>query len=305
MRENQGKEKQYQLISDGSCDLGTENAEALDVEVVPFYVSLDGEEYRKEIEEVGVRDFYQFMVDHPAIFPKSSLPSVEDYITVFMKYAKIQIPVICVCITSKFSGSCNSAMNAREMVLEDYPDAKITVIDSTINTVLQGTLMQVLAADQKNGASYEEVVEKIERVKSTGRIFFTVENVNYLAKGGRIGKLAGIATGTLNIKPLIVLKEGEIFPSGITRGRQKAKKKIYEQALKYIRENGNNPDEFAINVGYGYDKEEGIEFQNGFIELLKKEWPENRNEVGILQIGATIGVHTGPHPLGFGIIKKK
>ncbi|MDD2980790.1 MAG: DegV family protein [Hespellia sp.] len=59
-----------------------------------------------------------------------------------------------------------------------------------------------------------------------------------------------------------------------------------------------------INVGYGYDREEGVQFQKRFIERLKQEWPQSKAEVGILQIGATIGVHTGPHPLGFGIIKK-
>ena len=131
-----------------------------------------------------------------------------------------------------------------------------------------------------------------------------MENINYLTKGGRIGKLAGVATGALSIRPLIVLKEGEIFPSGIARGREKSKKKVTEQILKYIRDNGNDPDAFAINVGYGYDLEEGKAFQEHFIELVKKEWPDAKAEVGILQIGATIGVHTGPHPLGFGIIMK-
>ncbi|MDD2981307.1 MAG: DegV family protein, partial [Hespellia sp.] len=236
------KQKSYQLVSDGSCDLGKEWAKRLDVEVVPFYVTLDQENYKKEIEEIDVREFYQFMVENPKVFPKSSLPSVDDYIQVFNRYASENMPIICICITSKFSGSYNSAMNAKGIVLEEYPNAKIEVIDSTINTVLQGTLMMVLAESQKAGASFEEIIEKVETIKSTGRIFFTVESINYLSKGGRIGKLAGIATGTLNIKPLIVLKEGEIFPFGIVRGRKKAKDKIFEQTLKYIRENGNDPD---------------------------------------------------------------
>lgn len=294
----------YQIITDGSCDLGKELAEELGVEVVPFYVSTDGTTYKKEIEEVGVREFYEYMIQNPDVFPKSSLPAVTDYIDVFTKYAKQGIPMICVCITSKFSGSYNSAMNAKQMVEEDYPEAKIAVIDSTINTVLQGTMVIELVKNQKAGATYDEILAKIEEIKSTGRIFFTVDSIAYLAKGGRIGKLATAATGTLKIKPLIVLKEGEIFPFGICRGREKAKKKVVDQTIKYIRENGDNPDAFAINVGYGYDKEEGIEFQQNFIAKLKEFWPEAKAEVGILQIGATIGVHTGPLPLGFGIIKK-
>lgn len=294
----------YQIITDGLCDLGVELAEKLGVEVVPFYVTMNGTDYQKEIKEIGIREFYDFMVQNPSIFPKSSLPSVNDYIEIFTKYAKQDIPMICICITTKFSGSYNSAANARDIVLEDFPNAKIAVIDSMINTVLQGTMVIELAKSQQRGATYEELLTKIERIKTTGRIFFTVDNLSYLAKGGRLGKLADIATGTLSIKPLIVLKKGEIFPSGITRGREKAKKKIYDQTIKYIEENGDNPEEFAINAGYGYDREEGVEFQQNFIQLLQTKWPDKKIEVGILQIGATISVHTGPHPLGFGIIKK-
>ena len=294
----------YQIITDGSCDLGKARAEELGVEVVPFYVSMDGKVYQKEIEEIGVRAFYEFMVQNPNTFPKSSLPSVEDYIDTFTKYAKQNIPVICICITLKFSGSYNSAMNAKQIVEEEYPDAKIAVIDSTVNTVLQGTFVMELVRAQKAGATYEEVLRYIEQMKSTGRIFFTVDSVDYLAKGGRIGKLAKIATGTLNIKPLIILKEGEIFPGGITRGREKAKKKIMEQAIKYIRENGDDPDQYAMNVGYGYGYSEGKEFQKAFSELVKNYWPKSTGTIGILQIGATIGVHTGPLPLGIGMIRK-
>ncbi|NCB91058.1 MAG: DegV family protein [Clostridia bacterium] len=294
----------YQIITDGSCDLGQELAEKLGVEVVPFYVSVDETVYKKEIKEVGVREFYEYMIANPKVFPKSSLPSVEDYIQIFKKYVSQGIDVICICITTKFSGSYNSALNAKQIIEEEYPEARIKVVDSTVNTVLQGTLVMELVKCQRSGASFEELLDTIEKIKSTGRIFFTVDSVDYLTKGGRIGKLAKIATGTLNIKPLIVLKEGEIFPSGITRGRASAKKKVINQTIKYISENGNDPDRFAVNVGYGYDKEEGEEFRQAFIGKLKEKWPDTKTEVGILQIGATIGVHTGPYPLGFGIIKK-
>ena len=68
----------YQIITDGSCDLGQEIPRQAGITVVPFYVTFDGQNYRKEIEEISVREFYQLMVDHPNQFPKSSLPSVQD-----------------------------------------------------------------------------------------------------------------------------------------------------------------------------------------------------------------------------------
>ena len=131
-------QKKVQIISDGSLDLSQELTKEKDIEVVPFYVSFDSETYQKEMVEVGVREFYQEMVDHPTVFPKTSMPSVHDYYEVFEKYAKEQLPVICICITKKFSGSLQSATTAKDMILEEYQDAQITVIDSTVNTVLQG-----------------------------------------------------------------------------------------------------------------------------------------------------------------------
>ena len=126
-------QKKVQIISDGSLDLSQELTKEKDIEVVPFYVSFDSETYQKEMVEVGVREFYQEMVDHPTVFPKTSMPSVHDYYEVFEKHAKEQLPVICICITRKFSGSLQSATTAKDMILEEYPDAQITVIDSTVN----------------------------------------------------------------------------------------------------------------------------------------------------------------------------
>lgn len=90
--------------------------------------------------------------------PSSSLPSVNDYYEVFLKHAKTNTPVICICITTKFSGSYNSASTAREQITEDYPDAKITVIDSTLNTVTEGLYVYEAIRMRDNNLSYEETV---------------------------------------------------------------------------------------------------------------------------------------------------
>ena len=115
----------YHIFSDGSCDLPKELAKEKNITVVPFYVSFDKEHYLKEMEEIEVREFYQRMVDNPKVYPKSSLPSTQDYADAFMPFVKQGMPIICICITSKFSGSLQSAVNAKNIILEDYPDAVI------------------------------------------------------------------------------------------------------------------------------------------------------------------------------------
>ena len=101
-------QEKIQIISDGSLDLSRELTRERDILVVPFYVSFDGETYLKEGVELDIREFYQRMVDHPDVFPKTSMPSVDDYYQVFLPLAKQDVPMICICITTKFSGSMQS-----------------------------------------------------------------------------------------------------------------------------------------------------------------------------------------------------
>ena len=242
------------------------------------------------------------MVDHPDVFPKSSMPSVDDFYQVFVKSAKENIPVICICITTKFSGSLQSATVAKEMVKDEYPEARITVIDSTVNTVLQGLFVLEACRMRDMGLDYEEIVERILPIRETGRIFFTIGSIDYLRHGGRIGKLAGIAAGALGIKPMITLKEGEIFSSGLARNRIKSMKKVVEMTKDYLDEIHAKPGEYSFCIGYGYDCEEAVKFREMLKDLVKERL--GIEEIEIRQIGATIGVHTGPYPIGVGIIKK-
>ena len=228
--------------------------------------------------------------------------TVDDFYQVFEKSVKEQIPVICICITRKFSGSLQSATVAKEMIEEEYPDAKITLIDSTVNTVLQGLFVLEACRLRDMGLGYEEIVEKILPIRETGRIFFTIGSIDYLRHGGRIGKLAGIAAGALGIKPMITLKEGEIFSSGLARNRIKSMKKVVDMTKNYLDEIDAKPGEYNFCIGYGYDYDEAVRFREMIKDLIKERL--GIDEIGIYQIGATIGVHTGPYPLGVGIIKK-
>ncbi len=290
----------FHIISDGSCDLPPELVQEKDITVVPFYVSFDDEHYLKEGVEIGIRDFYQQMVDKKGVYPKSSMPSIQDYEEVFLPFAEAGIPVIC---TTKFSGSMQSALGARDLLLERYPQAEITVIDATVNTVLQGLYVLEAARMRDEGVSYPDAVARLEEIKHTGRIFFTVGNMEYLKHGGRIGKVASLAGSVLDIRPVITLKQGEIFPSGVDRGRKRTLKKVMDLLLGYLQESALSIERYSIVVGYGYDQEEGAAFRDQALAALQKKGYDIET-IPLYQIGATIGVHTGPYPLGFGIIEK-
>lgn len=293
----------FQIISDGSCDLTLELREKYNIQVVPFYVSFDGENYQKEIDEIDIRDVYERMVKEPDVYPKTSLPSVQNFADAFLPHAKEGRAIICLTITNTLSGAYNSACNAREIILEDYPEAQITVINSLEATVSQGIYAIEAAKMRDAGYSYEKTVAVLKgEMMDRGRIFFTVGDLTYLQHGGRIGKLAGMAGTMLRLKPMITLKDGAIDSSGVARSRKKSMAKVVELTKLYFEENHENPQDYIFSVGFGYDKEEGYQFKTMIDEMLREMGGEEESR--IVQIGATICVHTGPYALGVGVMKK-
>ena len=288
----------YKIVSYSACDLSKEYLEKHDVTIVPLSVSFDGETYYRDGVDITRDECYQRMVDDPKLFPKTSLPSVESYADVFRSFVEQGFPVVCFTITTLFSGSYNSAINAKSLVLEDYPDANICVIDSKQNTVTQALLIDQFVRMLEDGLSFEQAMSKLDALMASARIFFTVGSLDYLKMGGRIGKVATAATGKLGVKPVIIMKDGDICLGGIGRNRNKLKNSVLQVAKKYLDE--NNKDNFIVSVGYGYDKEEGFEFMKEVESTLDVKLDSETN----VAIGIVSAVHTGPYPIGLGVIRK-
>ncbi|MDE6407265.1 MAG: DegV family protein, partial [Anaeroplasmataceae bacterium] len=105
--------KDFEIISDGACDLADETVSKLGIRVVPFYVAYDEQNYLREKVDFSVQDFYQKLVDNPNVFPKTSMPTAEDYMKEFERAYDLDKDILCITISKKFSGSLNSALMAR------------------------------------------------------------------------------------------------------------------------------------------------------------------------------------------------
>lgn len=293
----------FGIVSDSSCDLDREFAEREKVEIVSFYVSFDGENYLREGKEVAVTDFYREMAEKEDCFPKTSMPSVQDYIDAFLPYVKREIPILCICLTKKFSGSMQAAVNAKAELEEEYPKAEIQVIDSELVTALQGLFVKEAVRLRNQGTELQEAVKALSEIRSTGHIFFTTKDLKYLEHGGRIGKAASIAGSMLNIKPLLQYFDGELGPTELCRGRKKSLQKVAEKFIEYLKEKEIDLKDYLFVTGEGLDVPEYQVFKRDLQEGLEKAG-YNVKEWEQMQIGATIGVHTGPYPIGVGILKK-
>ena len=285
----------FVIVSDSSCDLPDSLKQEYNIDVVPFYVSFDKENYLRENIDININDFYKKMVSEK-IIPKTSLPSMDDYCNHFKKHLDNGLDILCFTLCSELSGSYQSAINASNILLEDYPDRKIIVIDSRKATVAQGLLV-VEASKMKNaGFSIQETYEKMEQLKHEGIIVFTIDTLEYLQKGGRIGKASALASSLLNIKPILLLDNGILEPHSKVRGRKKSLSEVLRIFDEYIKE---PLDKYQIAIAHANCKDEAIE-----LEKVLKEKYNISLDYPIFDIGITIGTHTGATAIGVGFIKK-
>lgn len=287
----------FKIMSDSACDLSQQYVKDHNITIIPLSVSFDGETYYRDGLDISRNECYERMVHNPNVYPKTSLPSVDTYYNAFKEYTDQGIPVVCFTISLIFSGSFNSAMNAKGLIEEENENANITVIDSKQNTATQGLIVDQMVRMKDAGLSLEESLEKIDKVIDSARIFFTVGSLDYLQMGGRIGKVAAAAS-KIDVKPVIIMKDGDISLGGIGRNRNKLKSKVLSVADKYLTEHGK--DNFMVSVGYGYDTDEGIQFMNTLEDTLGVKLNSETN----VAIGIVSGVHTGPYPIGLGVVQK-
>ena len=288
----------YQIFSDGACDIGFAKAEELGIQLIPFYVSIDQENYYKEILELPLEDLFRFMPEEKG-YPKTSLPSIQDYIDAFTPALEAGKDIVCITMTRTLTASLESAMTAKSMLEEDFPHAKIHVINSWVATGAQTLMLMEMARMQKNGKSLEDVVAYAGKAKVDARIHFMVGDLSYLEVGGRIGKVATVSAGLLKIKPIIILKGGEIGAGGSCRARKKGLSQIVAVTSKHFKETGENPAHYIATPGTNtiWDN------MDAFYAQMQEAVP-GMEFLPPFQIGATISSHTGPGTTGFCFVKK-
>ncbi len=286
----------FKILSDSACDLPDDLIKKHQIDIIPFYISFENDHYIKEKEEIDRPTFYSKLYH---TYPKTSLPSVHDYINKFQPYAEKGEHLLCINITSKFSGSHQAALTAKKEILEKYPSASITVIDSQLCSASQGLLVLEAVRMRDAGFTLEKTAERLQQIIPTGRMMFTIGKLDHLQKGGRIGKVTALAGSILNLKPLIVLKDGEVFPYGTVRGRKKALRKIIDMVKEHFKTIKENIKDYAFCVERGDCIDDARILKEGIEDKLNIsiEYP-------CFPLGVTIGSYSGPDPVGVAFLKK-
>lgn len=287
----------FKVFTDSACDLPQTYIDKYKITRLPFSITFDGNDFQYEIEELSIETFYQKLTSSK-VFPKTSQVTIQEYEDQFFPVLSAGYDILVFTLSSHFSGSYQSAVNAAKELGEQFPERSIIVIDSAQATGGQGLLVLEACRMRKAGLSIEETRQRIEMMKQDSRIFFTLDTLEYLQKGGRIGKASALAGTILNLKPVIQLKDGELLPIGTVRGIKKAYQKIVAEAHNYFLENGFNIEEYQFVFCHGITPKEGdylkdLANKSGFVFDLED-----------FLIGATIGTNTGPSGIGIAFVKK-
>lgn len=290
--------REYQIFADSSCDLPESLLKEHNIKLIPFYVSFDKETYFKENIDITKEEFYK-KLSSGNVYPTTSLPSVQDYLNVFRQELKNGHDIVCICLTHAFSGSYQSAVNAKQILEEQYPDANIQIIDSIQATAGEGILLLQIAYMKKAGLPLDQVIEILKKLKPTARIMCTVDTLEYLEKGRRIGKVASLAGTMLDLKPLIQLREAELIPYSNVRGRKKSLEKVFSMVEEYFDETKENPSDYDFCIADATTAEDAAYLQSRLEEFIGRKitYP-------VFQIGVTIGTYIGPGGIGICFVKK-
>ena len=285
--------RDFKILTDSCCDIPDKLLLENKIDFMPFYTCVDGKNYLKERVDISVDDFYQKILDDKNLFAKTSFPALDEFMDFFRFYLRQDLDILYISMTSKFSGVYSGLLGIRDDLKKEFPDANIFFLDSSQISMGQGLLVLEACEAKKSGCNIFETVKFIEETKLETKLFFTVDSLKYLQKGGRIGKVSAIAGDFFNIKPIITMQNGELFPYKKVHGRKKAIDELMKLILE-IKPKENY--EFAVMHSCAEQEAKKI------IETLKKNGIKIKFEP--IKVGIIIGSHIGPSVLAFACTKK-
>ncbi|WP_353893810.1 DegV family protein [Proteinivorax hydrogeniformans] len=276
------------FVVDSTCDIPEELVKKHDISVIPLEINWENETYKDGVD-LSKEQFMRKLEESDTI-PKTSQPSVGQFAKVYEEaFADGYDKIISIHITAGFSGTFQGAEAAAEMV----NSKNIAVIDSYTTTMGAGWLVLEAIKLVENGASFEEVVEKIKVKRENSKVIIYLDTLEYAIKGGRISKLKGIVGSFFNIKPIIYFENKMVKEYSKSRGKNKALQSMVNcmSDLFSIDEN----KEVKVAMAYGADRIDAEKI----MEQIKEKY--NVTESMIYQMGSAVAVHGGPGLLAMSV----
>ncbi len=267
------------VVTDSACDLPDDLIERDGIEVVPLTIRF-GKEELVDRKELSTDEFWRRLADSD-VLPETSAPSAGAFEAAFRRLiADGATGIICINLSSKLSATMQSAQVAAQAV---QPDCPVVVVDSLMVSMGLGSLCLTAARRASDGDSLESVVANVTDRRNRSKLYGTLDTLEFLKKGGRVGNARALLGSMLAIKPVLEVRDGEVEEAGKVRTRSKALRLLVDRVKEGPFEN------LAVLHGNAPDLDE-------LLDLLEPLTP--RDEIVIGQIGPVIGTHAGPRVIG-------
>ena len=273
------------IVTDTLSDITSDLAAKLGVTLIPLYVRFGEEIYRDRVE-ITSEDFYRRLVNEPKL-PSTTQPTPNDFLEVYRKLAQETDEILVIVVSSKLSGTLQSATQAKEMM---QGKCKIEIVDSLQVAMAEGLIVVSAVNAVKKGANLTQAAEVARKAVSRSHLTAYFDTLKYLAKGGRIGKARGLVGSLLSVKPILTIKDGEMAP--LTRVRS------LSAGLDYL-----------YNVAASVSKIEGLAVEHAtttgdadkLVERLGAIYPKEKIYRSV--ISPVIGTYSGPIALALTVLE--
>jgi DegV family protein with EDD domain len=264
------------IVTDSGADLPEQLARELGITVVPIYVRFGEEVYRDRVS-ISEDEFYERLT-HDPVHPNTTQPGPQDFLEAYQELSADADGIVSIHITGKLSGTYNSALMARDMLETGCP---VEVVDSETLSMSVGLMVIAAAEMAKAGESMDKIVAEVKKAMPESSMLFLLDTLEYLRRGGRIGKAKALLGSVLNLKPMLTVKDGELVPAGQVRTRAKGMDKLFE----YVKNAGNIQD---LAVVYNTTPDEAQTLAERIGSVFDRE------KIRIARVGPGLGAHGGP-----------
>lgn len=272
------------ILSDSGCDLPIEIIKEYNIDILPIVVINDDKEYLDQLT-ISPKEVFDGMRN--GVIYKTAQITPLCFQDKFEEYAKNGDSVIYIGLSSGISGTYQTSLFVKEEVKERYPDLDIDIIDSTAASLGFGLVVLEAAKLAKQGKSKQDIIDGVYEYRNNLEQIFTVDDLEYLFRGGRVSRAAAMVGGILNIKPVLeVTIDGKLEPFEKVRGRNKVLKRMVE--IMGEREKEPSFKNRTIGISHGDD----IEAANKLKEMIAEAY--GSTEFIMSDVGAAIGSHSGP-----------
>jgi fatty acid kinase fatty acid binding subunit len=270
------------IVTDSASGITPEAGRKHGIAIVPLYVHFGTETFRDGVD-IRPADFFSRLKSSPQL-PTTSQPSAGDFLEVYKSLTADGSEVVSVHLSNKLSGTVVSACTARDML----PNARIHVIDTQFIAAAQELMVMEAVRMAAAGQSAEAILARINKLSSGFHFYLTLETLEYLEKGGRIGKAAALLGTALQMKPIVEVRDGAVEAAGRVRSKSKA----VAQMLELVKQGTSGRSRVYLGVMHAAALEEARAVETDLVSKLKPV------EMTMAEIGPVVAVHTGPGTVG-------